>query len=203
MSTQKAVLIGITGQIGAGKSTVAKILKSLGCLVISGDELGRYVVDSSATLRKKLARAFGDDVIISTGAVNRAALARKAFATDSTHRTLNVIVHPPLLRELDSRIRRNRYRAPIIVIDASLLIEWGYHKKMDEVVVVTAPKALRYRWLKSRGMLPKDIAARERLQMTQKEFSSYATKVCRNSGSVRLLRSSVAAWLKSIVKDRH
>jgi len=198
MAKLKAILIGVTGQIGAGKSTVANILQSLGCHVISGDELGRQVLDSNSTVRKRLAKVFGGDILLPNGMINRSELGRRAFASEVTRRRLNAIVHPPLLKKLDRQISQCRKKEPVVVIDATLLIEWGYHKKMDQIIVVIAPKELRHRWLTARGIARKDIRARESLQLTKKEFKSYATKVLSNSGSIPALRSSVAAWLKSI-----
>lgn len=198
MARAKVILIGVTGQIGAGKSTVAKILHSLGCHVISGDELGRQVLDGNSTVRKQLAKVFGDDILLPNGKINRTELGHRAFATEVSRRKLNAIVHPPLLKELNKQIKQCRKNEQVVVIDATLLIEWGYHKKMDQIIVVTAPKELRHRWLTARGVARKDIRARERLQLSQKEFKSYATKVLRNSGSIRHLRSSVAGWLKSV-----
>jgi dephospho-CoA kinase len=197
-SRKKVILIGITGQIGAGKSAVAKILGSMGCKVISGDELGREVLANNIRVRKKLTRAFGKDILRSNGSINRSELAKRAFVSETSRRKLNRIVHPPLLAELDRQMRVAKRTHSIVVLDATLLIEWGYHTKMDEVVVVTAPKALRHRRLKIKKLTQSDIAARERLQMTQKQFKAYATKLLLNTDTERKLKEDVTARLKSI-----
>jgi dephospho-CoA kinase len=195
---KKAVLIGVTGQIGAGKSTVAKILASVGCKVVSGDELGRQVLERSITVRKQLVKAFGDDLLLSNGKINRAKLAKRAFASEPSLQTLNRIVHPPLLKELDRQIRITEQTESVVIIDATLLIEWGYHRKMDETVVVTAPRALRHLRLRGRGISQGDIKARESQQLTESQFRKYATKIVRNSGDAGALRARVISWLRDV-----
>lgn len=202
MRKRRAILIGVTGQIGAGKSTVSGILQTLGCELISGDDIGRLVVERSAHVRSRLAKRFGRDILLPDDKIDRAELGRRAFASESNRLALNAIVHPPLLRELSLRLRVLRKTHAVVVIDATLLIEWGLHKKVDEVVVVTAARATRHKRLASRSLSSADIRAREKLQLSQTEFKYRATKVFTNNGKFAPLRRDVASWLKSIC-DNH
>ena len=136
---------GITGAVGTGKSAVAALFKRWGGVVISGDAVGKDVVNHSKNLQRQLAHAFGDDILGRHG-VKRALLARRAFASAESTDRLNRIVHPYLLKELNARIRKARRSANhrAVVIDAALLAEWGPGKVYwDCLIGVWAPMALR------------------------------------------------------------
>ena len=112
--------IGITGQIGAGKTTAAKIIASFGAAVIDADRIGRQVVDRSPALLKRLARQFGSEILTPSGRLSRTRLARLAFADEAAKRHLDRIVHPYLLKELRRQMRQKASRFDGVVIDAAL-----------------------------------------------------------------------------------
>ncbi len=115
------MVIGLTGQIGAGKSLAAAILRGFGAHVISADEIGKVAVDRSADLRRRLARAFGADILSPGGKLRRKLLAQRAFADERGSRTLNDLVHPQLLKELQQRVRSAARQESVVVIDAALV----------------------------------------------------------------------------------
>jgi dephospho-CoA kinase len=140
----KIPVVGVTGSIGSGKSTVARFFGTWGGAVISGDQVGHEVVDRSRSLRARLAKTFGNDILVS-GRVNRRLLAERAFASPAKVRVLNKLVHPQLIRELNRQVRATRKRTGVraVVIDAALLVEWGLGKiHWDILVGVENPPVL-------------------------------------------------------------
>ncbi|MCH9024879.1 MAG: dephospho-CoA kinase, partial [candidate division Zixibacteria bacterium] len=127
------MLIGITGQIGAGKTTAANILKAMGAVVIDADKIGRKVVENSPGLIQKLARAFGPQILTPTGNLRRKKTAELAFSREKNRKLLNSLVHPYLLRELKKQIKRNLGKKKVVVIDAALLLDW----KLDNIINLT------------------------------------------------------------------
>lgn len=197
------MLIGLTGQIGAGKSTAARILESIGALVVDADEVGRHVVETSAPLRRKLAKAFGDDVLNATGGLDRQKVAERAFADEDSRRKLNELVHPYLLRELDKQVRSLSKRHEVVVIDAALLLEWELDRKVDYTIVIEAPEQVRFERLAARGVSPSDARARQQLQAPLSEFRTRADFVVPNDGDVNdLQRKLIAIWRVLTRRDR-
>ena len=137
------MLIGLTGQIGSGKTTVAGILAGLGACVLDADEIGKQVVDESKQLREKLARRFGNEILDRNGRVKRKKLANLAFACQESKKNLNQLVHPFLLAELRRQIRVATKKYDLIVVDAMEFIITngpggpGELKKLDKVVAGT------------------------------------------------------------------
>ena len=193
------MLIGLTGQIGAGKTTAAEILTSLGALVIDADEIGRQVVDESSVLRKKLARRFGADILDGSGRLKRKKLARIAFADQAARAALNQLIHPYLLKELRRQVRIGRKTHDLIVIDAALLLEWRMDKDVDFVLVIHAGQTLRFTRLANRGLTRADALARQRMQLPFGEFKERADRVILNNGNEAILRRKIAALLHSII----
>ena len=188
--TSTPIVVGVTGPIGAGKSSVCAFFRRWGAVVISGDEAGRVAVDSSAAVRRALAEAFGEDVL-EGGQLNRSLLGERAFSSSSGVQRLNRIVHPPLIRLLKSGIRRARHDpdAKAIVIDAALLVEWGMGRlHWDILVGVWAPRPVRLRRLRARGVKPAQIRAIERAQMPWSQKRRYCNLLVKNGSSIGDLR---------------
>ena len=177
------MLIGITGQIGAGKSTAAGILKSLGAALVDADRIGRQVVNRNPMLLKKLSAAFGKDILTRTGKLNRRKLAELAFVDEKKRRMLNQLVHPYLLKELENQIRVKSKKAKVIVIDAALLLEWNLDRLVDLTVVIHTSRERRLRFLANRGIGRRDALARERRQMKFAEYRARADIVIYNSST--------------------
>ena len=197
------MLIGLTGQIGSGKSTAANILKSFGAIIIDADKIGHLVVERSKELQTKLQKAFGDDIIGKTGKINRKKIAERAFVNEKTKRNLNSIVHPYLLKELQIQIKLHQKKRRVIVIDAALLLDWSYDKKVDYVLVIHTSLEKRIKRLTARGFSRSDVIARQRSQLPYREYQKRSNKVILNGGSqAELNRKLLKLWrsinLKSI-----
>ncbi len=195
------MFIGITGQIGSGKTTAAKILASFGAVVIDADRIGREVVDRSAPLRKRLAGQFGQEILTASGKLSRKKLAQLAFANDAAKKQLNRLVHPFLLKELQRQMKELAKRHDVVVIDAALLLDWELDRSMDLVLVVHASKENRLKRLTARGMSKADVLARQKAQMPFSEYRKRADCVVLNNGSIDKLQSRLyQIWKVFVVK---
>lgn len=138
------LIIGLTGQTGAGKSTVSEILKKYGCYHIDADKIAHEVLDSDEDVKHNLAEKFGKDVIGEDGRINRAVLAKYAFADRESTLCLNAITHPAVNKKIQSIIlKQSEYGAKAVIIDAIALFESGEAKLCDFTVAVTAPREIR------------------------------------------------------------
>ncbi len=192
------MIIGLAGQIGSGKSSVAKILARFGAIVISADQIGHEVVDRSQALRLKLVRAFGPTIIDSRGIIRRKKLAELAFAGEDSRIKLNSLVHPYLLAELRKQLRQAKRGGKIVVIDAALLLYWKMDREVDCVIVVHASRQLRLNRLQARGVDRKDALARERAQLPYSEYLGRADHVILNNGTKADLSRKVRTLLSRL-----
>lgn len=189
------MLIGLTGQIGAGKTTVAKMFRDLGAVIVDADRIGRDVLAHNPTVKRALVRAFGSQVIDKRGWINRRAVAAAAFADESSRRKLNQIVHPHLLNELHRQVKGRGKGGRTIVIDAALLLEWKLNRTVDAVIAVRAPAATRLNRMVARGFERADIRRRMNLQLRWPEYRRRADVVITNNGNrAGLRRQVVAVW---------
>jgi len=134
------ILVGLTGGLASGKTTVAKVFKQCGANIIDADEIARKVVQPGRAAWKDLVAVFGKKILHSDQAVNREALAARVFGHPRKLKTLNRIVHPRVAREqarITKAITKNHPHA-VIIYDAALLIETNAHKRMDHVILVIA-----------------------------------------------------------------
>lgn len=197
-------LIGITGGIGSGKSTVTDALASKGSCIIDADLVARDIVAPGSPVLKRLAETFGEDIIDEHGALRRAVLAARAFVDAAHTEQLNTITHPAITartRELiDQAMQRGEQ---IIVHDSALLIELGLHRSVDLVVVVTAPEELRIsRLVQYRGIDEDDARRRIAQQMSDDERRAVADVVLDNSGTrEELLEQVDLLWERILAGD--
>jgi len=191
------VHVGLTGNIGAGKSTVARLLAKRGAAVIDADELASEVLAQPDTVRA-IREAFGPDVV-DDGRVDRAALARRVFADAAARRRLEAIVHPRVAELQAARaevLSERRPAPPMIVHDVPLLFEAGLAEAMDAVVVVDAPLQTRIeRVVAARGLDAEEVRRRDAAQWPAERKRAQADVVIENDGDPRRLEARVAeAW---------
>jgi dephospho-CoA kinase len=190
-------VIGLTGGIGSGKSTVAAMLAELGADVVDTDKVGHDVYRPGTDGFRRVIEAFGRDVLGPDGSIDRRALAAKAFADPAALRRLNAIVHPLIgvaVRDWLLRMQAEPRTTPIVV-EAPVLMEAGW-EFFDEVwVVIVEPETAIARVTASRGMTVEEVRSRLAAQMSNAERIRRAHRVIRNDGDVRALRAEVeAAW---------
>ena len=188
------MLIGITGQIGAGKTTAANILKAMGAVIIDADKIGRKVVENSPRLIQKLARAFGPQILTPMGNLRRKKTAELTFSREKNRKLLNSIVHPYLLRELKKQIKRNLGKKKVVVIDAALLLDWKLDNIIDLTVVIGCSKEKRMIRLLKRGLSKSDALARMKSQLSFRDYQKHADKLFTNSTTKAALNRKVQEW---------
>lgn len=175
--------IGLTGGIGAGKSAVSQAFSQCGGIIVDGDVIAREVVEPGTEGLAALVDAFGDDILLPDGALNRPALAAKAFSSDETRATLNGIVHP-LVGKRRAEIIAAVSEDAVVVEDIPLLVESGMAPLFPLVVVVHADAEVRVRRLvEQRGMAEEDARARIAAQADDEQRRAVADIWLDNSGT--------------------
>ncbi len=184
------IKIALTGNIGCGKSTVAKLFKELGAYTVDADSIIRGFYRKEHTVYREVLRQFGAGILDEKGNIDRKKLADIVFKDRDKLKILESITHGALYKELD-RIYKKLPPSAVIVVEASLLIEKGTYKNYDYTVVVYAPyQTCRERAL-SRGMNPEDFERRWKNQMPIEEKVKYADFVIDNSGDIEETKEQV------------
>ncbi len=187
-------VIGLTGGIGSGKSTVAEMLRELGAHVIDADRVAHEVYEPGTEGWEAVVAAFGRDVIGPDGRIDRKKLAGIVFSDPEALGRLNRIMHPLVDRELRRRLQalRDQNHPGPVVVEAALLIEAGWHTLTDEVWLVVAPsETVRQRLIEQRRMEPTDVDARRSAQLPDEARKPYAHVVLDNSSTLAALRGQV------------
>lgn len=184
------IRVGLTGGIGSGKSTVARLLAEHGALVIDADAIARQVVGPGQPALAEIADRFGDEVISANGSLDRGALAAIVFHDTAALADLNAITHPRIAQRTAELIEAAPDDA-VVVYDMPLLVENGLADGWDAVIVVEADRAVRVRRLIDRGLDEADIEARMSQQATDEQRRAVADVVLDNSGDLESLRAQV------------
>ena len=185
-------VVGLTGGIASGKSTVTAMFRELGAQVIDADQVARDVVEPGTPGLEEVARRF-PGVLDPSGQLDRAALGRRVFADPAERRALEAILHPRIREEVARRTEAlARAGETVVLYDAALLIENGLHRGMDGVVLVSAPEAVQRARLAARdGLDDAAITARLAAQLPLADKRAHATWVVENGGSLDETRAQV------------
>ena len=194
--------VGLTGGIGSGKSTVARMLGGAGFAVVDADQVARDIMEPGSPVLEEVAAAFGADLIGDDGALDRGELARRAFATTEDTQRLNDITHPAIRAESERRFAAAEEAGEQAVIyDMPLLVDLGLNQDMDLTVVVDVDKEERIRRLVDKRRLDEaDARARMAQQIDDATRLAAADVVIDNNGPLDALEPQVAALIKK-VKD--
>lgn len=190
------MIIGLTGTIGSGKSTVSARLAKLGALVLDADTISREAVKKGADGLNKIAEVFGKEVIDANGELDRKALAGIVFSDESKRLILNGIIHPQVLKALKERTHGEKALNPdrMIVWDVPLLIEVGWVEYVDSVWLVTAPEQTRINRITARDRCTiKQAQSRICAQMSEEEKARFSNEIIDNGGSLEQLYQRVDA----------
>jgi dephospho-CoA kinase len=185
------LLVGLTGGIGSGKSTVSAMLAERGAEIIDADRIAREVVLPGTPAWCKIRDHFGPEVLLADGHIDRAALAGKVFADPAKLALLNQITHPEIFARIADRLEELHGRDVVVVLDAALLLETGLAQRVDVVLVTHSPKELRVERLGARGLGSEQANARMASQLSEGERISRADLVIDNSGSLEDLVEQV------------
>ena len=184
------MIIGLTGQTGAGKSTVSRFLEQKGIAVIDCDKVARKVTEKGSLVLSELKNAFGDDIILADGSLNRRELAIRAFENPQKTEVLNSITHPAILDAIKNEIKA--YGDKTVVLDAPTLIESGAHLLCDKIVAVVAPMDVRKERILSRDSI--SAAEAEKRMSAQKDddfYAQYSDALIYNNGGITELNESI------------
>ena len=186
------LLVGLTGGIGSGKSTVARLLEKRGAVVFDADLLAREAVEPGTPGHAAVIERFGADVLAPGGELDREALASIVFADPSARRDLEEIVHPEVRRLFAEGSEAYRDTDSVVVFSAPLLVETGMHTAFEVLVVVSATVATQIeRLMHQRGMSEPSIRARIDAQAPLEDKAAVAEFLVDNEGTLDELESQV------------
>ncbi len=192
-------IIGLTGGIASGKSLVSQRLAERGAAVIDADKLGHESYRRGTETYRALVKAFGQDVVGSDGEIDRRSLGAKVFGDEEARRRLEAIVWPAIRRLAVERIEALRGQgAPVVVLEAAVLIEADWLDLVDEVwLVITAPETARRRMMQRNGLSQEQADARIGAQLTNEQRRPRAHVVIENDGTLdELVKAVDQAWAR-------
>ena len=194
-------IIGLTGGIGSGKSTVAGFLTELGAVVLDSDKIGHEILETDAEVRQEIVDNFGRQVLARKGRIDRKTLADIVFKARQSLIKLYLITHPPIYRRIQSILDDCRQqKTEVVVIEAPLLIEAGWATCVDETWVTIAPREVIIERLEKRGMTKEDIESRIRLQILPEDRMKAAKLTIDTNVSLEGLKKAVTdLWHKTAV----
>jgi dephospho-CoA kinase len=185
------ILVGLTGGIGAGKSSVSTLLSERGAIIVDADAIVRELQQPGQPLMAALAERFGSDILHPDGSLDRASLAALAFGNADALADLNQIVHPAVGREMSRRIDEQLATDRVVVLDIPLLAE-NPRKGLAATIVVDCPVGVAVeRLVTLRGFTREDAEARVAHQASREKRLALATHVVHNDGSLDHLRRQI------------
>jgi dephospho-CoA kinase len=186
------IVIGLTGGIASGKSTISDMLRELGAAVIDVDIVGRDVVSQGGIAYNRIIESFGSDILMSDGEINRKKLGNIVFSDEEKLKLLNQITHPAIIENVNATIESLKKHKKAVVVDAAILIEMGLNKYVDCVWLVLANRETQLKRVMERDKLSsKDAWNRINAQMTNEERLQYADAVIDTTHPIDVVRNRV------------
>lgn len=186
--------IGLTGGIGSGKSTVARMFGQMGAVILDADALVRGMLEPGQEAAKAVAEALGSQVMDPGGGVNRKVLAELVFRDEDVRRRIEALLHPRVVAARRERVRALEADGPpglVVIAEAALIFEAGTWTEFDGVILVTAPAELRKARLKAAGWDEGEVLRRMAAQWPEERKAELADWVVDNGGSEEDTRSQV------------
>ena len=189
----KPLLLGITGSIGSGKSTVCQLFSVLGIPVYNADDRAKWLVANDLKIRSAIFAIFGAEAFIS-GVYNKAFIASIVFQAPDKLKQLNDIIHPAVGRDFEQWVQSYEYNYPYLIKEAALLFDSISGNKLDYITVVHAPKELRIKRVLERDPQRRESQIQNIIanQMSQDEMMKKADFLIDNSGEILLIPQIVA-----------
>ncbi len=208
---RRGTIVGITGGIACGKTTVSELLTEKGAIPINADELGHQLLKADSPVIQDLVKTFGENILEESGNVSRKQLGNIVFTDKAAREQLNAILHPLIIqrsRECAEQLVAENPQC-IVLLDAPLLIEAGAYATMDVIVVVTTPleKQVQRTIERSRAhgspVTEKHVQARIEAQMPLADKIKYADVLIDNDGTLEELRQQVDKLWQKLKPSRH
>ncbi|TET19224.1 MAG: dephospho-CoA kinase [Candidatus Cloacimonadota bacterium] len=193
---KEQLLIGLTGNIATGKSTIANIFKEHGIPVIEADQIGWKLLDRK-DIKEHIETICGD--ILKKGRIDRKKLGKVVFSNKEKLHLLNAIIHPPLLKELKLTMANSKER--FLVVNAALIFEWGIEGWFDKILLVTSPDEQQIMRLTSKQLTRKQAIQRMQAQMPDKDKIERCDFIIENNGSLEELMQKTNKVIVSIKKQ--
>jgi len=195
-------VIGLTGGIGSGKSTVSRFLGEMGAVVLDADKVGHQAYQPGTETWKELVAAFGEDIVAPDSTIDRRKLGAIVFADPEALARLNRIMHPRMFDMMKARIEEYRGQGTeVVVLEAAILLEANWTPLVDEVWVTVASESTVVQRTRERTGLPEEqIKARIRSQLSNEERSQQAKVVITNDGDLEELRVKVEELWQELQK---
>ena len=191
-------IIGLTGGIGSGKSTVSQYLLEKGIEVIDADQIGKDIVEPGMKALSQIAEVFGENVIKTDGSLDREKLGSIVFGDKDQLEKLNSITLNIIKEEIRKRVEKSQ--GQIIFIDAAILIETNLHEEVDLIWLVSIDQKTQLDRVKIRNQMDEtEIINRINSQMTNEERKAYADVILDNSGTIEMLYEQVDAALEKLI----
>ncbi|MEY4130395.1 MAG: hypothetical protein RLZZ31_519 [Actinomycetota bacterium] len=194
------LLLGLTGGIGSGKSTVSSELARRGAIVIDADQVVRELQSPGGAVLAAMVEHFGDGILNDDGTLNRQNVADIVFNDPEQLKALNAIVHPKVGEEIDRRIEQERSTDHIVILDVPLLVESKAYETEGIIVVDTDPEIAVQRLVEFRGFKAEDARSRMKLQATREERRAEAAWIVPNDGTQEELMIEIDKlwdWIQS------
>ena len=198
------LVIGLTGSIGTGKSEVARLLQSLGAVIIDADHVGHEAYKPHSESWREVVKAFGEEILEPSGEIDRRKLGAVVFSDPGQLSKLNSIMHPRMARMVSEELQRLTFQGtPVAVVEAALLFEAGWDSLVDEVWATDSPLETVIDRLQARnGMSAEEVLKRIESQMDRAERLARAHVVVDNSSDETQLEKTVHRLWNDRVKGR-
>ncbi len=196
----KAIIVGLTGQTGSGKSTVGEMLSKIGFYCIDCDKIARLVTEKGSPVLNELALEFGGDIIKDNGELDRKLLAKRAFATKEYTALLNKITHPAIKHLVDKKVNGAFFDGyDVVIIDAPILFESGIYKSCDIIVSVIADENIRLQRIMERDNIDKSAAKlRMGAQQSEEYYKEHSDIIIENNNDLSKLKEQLTELLNLI-----
>jgi dephospho-CoA kinase len=203
---RRFLLVGLTGGVATGKSTVSAMFRALGCVVIDADQIARQVVEPGAPAWDQIVAAFGRGILEPDGRIDRKALGALVFGDPAARRRLESFTHPEIRARVRARLGELRAEGfeGVVIFDAPVMIESGGYRDVDRLVVVTAGEPAQLARQQERdGLSREDATRRVRSQLPLAEKVRLADYVIDNSGALSATTARVGEVYRELLRELH